>query len=87
MILKQTSKSEINFRIPLQATLIKVEPSRASLISYLLHSSLNGENHRTVTNTLDSGAFGSNAILDLAVDDEVSLWVINDLSNDLISIF
>ncbi len=43
-----------------------------------------GENHRTVTNTQDSGAFSGVCILDLPNGDEqVSLWVINDLSNNL----
>ena len=43
-----------------------------------------GETHRTVSNTTDTGAFGNNTILDCPNGTEqISLWIINDLSNDL----
>ena len=42
-----------------------------------------GETHRTVSNTLDSGAFGSSTVVDVAAGAEISLWVINDLGNEM----
>lgn len=44
----------------------------------------NGESHRTVSNTQDSGAFSGVCIGDFPNGTEqISLWVINDLGNDL----
>ncbi len=42
-----------------------------------------GESLRTVTNTLDTGAFGSDTVVDVAAGAEFSLWVVNNLSNDI----
>lgn len=43
-----------------------------------------GEVHRTVANTLDTGAFSSVSVVDCPNGtEEISLWVINDLSNDV----
>lgn len=44
----------------------------------------NGESHRTVSNTNDTGSMCGVAVLDLtAGTEEISLWVSNDLSNDI----
>lgn len=42
-----------------------------------------GESHRTVTNTQDTGAFGSDVVVDVAAGAQISLWIINNLSNDM----
>ena len=44
----------------------------------------NGEAHRDIANNNDTGNMGSVCIVDCPNgDEEISLWVINDLSNDL----
>ena len=43
----------------------------------------NGEGHRTVANTNDTGAVCANGRFNLVAGDQLSLWAINDLGNDL----
>lgn len=44
----------------------------------------NGESHRTVSNTNDTGSMCGVAIIDLPNgNEEISLWTSNDLSNDI----